>query len=439
MTEIHATSPASAPSPHQLPRHTTPTWEVELLISGVAVFAMLQLPGLLDDWLFALVPRFGDDWRAPLVMAYIYAKGFALVLAATFSLHLLLRARWIALVGTHSVYPAGIDWQRLRMGPIQRAVERARYGDAASAIERADNLSTVVFAFGVMLASMLLVILLALTGLFALVMLVIVALGLDADPSNAFGVCTVLAMLPWILGHQVDRRFGERLSEHSRLRRLLAAVFRFFAPGMGRSANPVLSLVASHGGERRALLLTMVLMLIALGSVGLGYAAMYDPQSFGGYAGFPSFDDGRRTVDSAHYDDQRNPARDRAVPYIRSAIATGPYLRLVVPYQPQRDTRASTAACPAAGARRGDARAEARLVCLQRSYGVLLDDVPLTTLQYELGSDDRTDRPALVAMIDIRALAAGRHELRVMRPPRHPDTARNRGPAADSDRIPFWR
>jgi hypothetical protein len=28
-------------SADNLPRHTTPTWEVELLISGVAVFAML--------------------------------------------------------------------------------------------------------------------------------------------------------------------------------------------------------------------------------------------------------------------------------------------------------------------------------------------------------------------------------------------------------------
>jgi hypothetical protein len=32
-------------SADKLPKHTTPTWEVELLISGVAVFAMMQLPG----------------------------------------------------------------------------------------------------------------------------------------------------------------------------------------------------------------------------------------------------------------------------------------------------------------------------------------------------------------------------------------------------------
>ncbi len=54
-------TPAPAPDRDQLPQHTTPTWEVELLISGVAVFAMLQLPGWLDNQLFALMPRLDSD------------------------------------------------------------------------------------------------------------------------------------------------------------------------------------------------------------------------------------------------------------------------------------------------------------------------------------------------------------------------------------------
>src|SRR3954469_3070174 len=101
------------PVAEQLPRHTTPTWEVELLISGVAVFAMLQLPGWIDDRWFALRPRLDASWLDALIYIYIYAKSGVMVLAVTFVVHLLLRARWIALVGMHSVYPAGIDWDRL--------------------------------------------------------------------------------------------------------------------------------------------------------------------------------------------------------------------------------------------------------------------------------------------------------------------------------------
>ena len=87
--------------PHVLSRRTTPTWEVELLISGVAIFAMLQLPGWLDDAMFALEPRLTDNWRTVTLLFYAYAKSAAIVLATTFVLHLLLRAQWIALIGMH--------------------------------------------------------------------------------------------------------------------------------------------------------------------------------------------------------------------------------------------------------------------------------------------------------------------------------------------------
>ena len=101
----------------QLPRHTTPTWEVELLISGVAVFAMLQLPELLDRTVLEWQPRLVDRWADLLWIDYIYAKSAALILAATFVIHLLMRARWIALVGMLSIYPKGVDWKALRRGP----------------------------------------------------------------------------------------------------------------------------------------------------------------------------------------------------------------------------------------------------------------------------------------------------------------------------------
>ncbi len=39
-------------SSERLPPRTTPTWEMELLISGATVFALFQLPGALDQGLY---------------------------------------------------------------------------------------------------------------------------------------------------------------------------------------------------------------------------------------------------------------------------------------------------------------------------------------------------------------------------------------------------
>ena len=68
-----------------------------------------------------------------------------------------------------------------------------------------------------------------------------------------------------------------------------------------------------------------------------------------------------------------------------------------------------------------------------------LDGTPLQDLQYEIASDPRTDRPALLAMIDVRTLAPGRHELRIARPPRGDSKPGKDDEDPGFDTIPFWR
>jgi hypothetical protein len=109
---------------------------------------------------------------------------------------------------------------------------------------------------------------------------------------------------------------------------------------------------------------------------------------------------------------------------------------LTVPYQPARDAAAMQQSCPDATAvEDADARAGALLRCLAALHPVTLDGIPLAHLRYGAGSDAQTDRPALVAMIDVRSLAPGRHELAIASSsPEGGDTA-----SAAPWIIPFWR
>ena len=416
-----------------LPRDTTPTWEVELLISGVAVFAMLQLPGWLDDRWFALAPRFDATWVQPLEFMYLYAKTAATLLAATFVVHLLLRAHWIAAVGMHSVHPGGIAWDKLRMGPVQREVERARYGTPEAAIERFDNRATTVFAIGVALASLLLVVAIVVPTGLLLMLLGARVLGVPVDGTKALLGGILLALAPSIVAALVDRAWGERFAPESGAHRVLSRIFEAYVRlGFARSGNPTLALFSSRGGRVRTMLLTFVLMTGAVFVAMLGYRAQRDPQRVGQYDAFPkpsaTFAD---AIDPSHYDDQRNPDRDHPVPYIGSAVATGPYLRLVVPYAPRSDAPALARGCPTP-AGKDDVRAAAMLACLRRLHALRLDGTPLP-VEYLVGADPRTDRPALVAMLDIRALAPGRHALEVALAP-----VPGEKPSPASARIVFW-
>ena len=426
----HVAPAAPDPDPGRLPEHTTPTWEVELLISGVAVFAMLQLPGWLDSQLFALTPRLDVHLASITLPLYLYLKSTALVLAVTFALHLTLRANWIALVGLHSVHPDGVLWARLRMGPVQRELEQQRFGSAADSIERADNRATVVFAIGVMLAMRLLLLSALFCVLFGVLLAITTLAGIQIDLFQLFCLCMGAAVLAMVLAQRIDRTRGERLRQGGLPRRVLAGTFRWLARcGIGRRSEGM-ALLSSHGNERIINLLITAAFLILFMAVLLGLDAAKSPLRTGSYAAFPSNPDSTRRIHSAYYDDQRDPRHDAATPYLQSAVIEGPYLKLTVPYQPQHDAPAVRRTCATALALPATpARDDTLLDCLGRLHTVSLDGVPLDTLRYDAGSDPRTSRPALQAMIDVHALAPGRHVLRVSRAPN----------AGASDVIVFWR
>ncbi|HET9817986.1 MAG TPA: hypothetical protein VFP92_02340 [Rhodanobacteraceae bacterium] len=425
-------------SAEQLPRHTTPTWEVELLISGVAVFAMLQLPGWLNERLLFLLPRFADSWRGSLITVFSYAMGAAVILAATFAVHLLLRAYWIALVGMYSVYPGGIRWDRLRMGPIEREVMQRRDGDFAALIERADNRASIVFATGVALAMILLVLTVLVGGMFAVGMALVAALRWQVSPENILMVGLAIVMVPLLLIYGLDRKLGVRLREGDPLRRAMAAGFDLYARLGFANRGGILGVLSSHHGRWRVQGIAMGAVAVCIIGALFGQQAMRQPERFGNYAWFPRFDGASASVlDAAHYDDQRDPLRSPVVPFIQSAEIDGNYIRLTVPFKPGDDAAAMQRHCSAvAKIENADVRAAAALRCLAAWHAVTLDGEPLTGFSYEAGSDPRTDRPALVAMIDVRTLVPGRHQLAVARAA-STDTGRSGSPGPWI--IPFWR
>lgn len=411
-----------------LPRHTTPTWEVELLISGVAVFAMLQLPALLDGYILDWAPRLVDRWAKLLFVIYVYAKSAAIILAVTFVIHLLLRARWIALVGMWSIYPKGVDWNNFRLGPNAREFESKRLGRMEDAIDRADNKATMVFAMGVVLASILCVITLIVGTVVSLSWLLESRMGVNADTRWIMWTAA-FAMVPYGLSIAIDRRFGDRMQPGRFGTRVLRGVLGFYSRiGVGMANNPALALLASHRGRRKTILLIATIFMIATIAASTSYFIARNPDAYGSYDAFPDEDElPTRSVDPAHYDDRRDALRSPITPFIQSMVVIGPYVQLIVPWVPDRDG-------PALDARCGTLPEDAQLKCYAEHVRPVTLDGKLIAPVFDIGEDARTNRPAMVAMIDVRHLPQGRHVLGITLPQhgRH-------DPAPDADFIPFWR
>jgi hypothetical protein len=279
------------------------------------------------------------------------------------------------------------------------------------------------------MALMLLTVSLMVATVFALVSLVLWVSGIHPDSSWVFTIVILLAAGTFGVARRFDRLWGARLAAGGRPARVLAAIFRLYRGlGFGRG-NSIIALLSSRSSERKTALLTFAVLMPVMLAVLFGLNGLRDPEGFGNYARFPF--GATASLDASHYDSMRQPERDPAVPFLQDAVVTGPYARLVVPFLPGRDDAAMRASCPGTA---GDDKAA--LACLQRLHAVALDGKPLAGLHYDAGSDARTTRPALEAMIDVRVLPPGRHELRVART----DASARERAAGESDYvIPFWR
>jgi len=81
------------------------SWELELLISGGAVFSLIQFPEILNEWLRVIrtMTTF-PGYTVILIVSLIGIK----ILTHGFILHLILRSYWLALVCLNYVFPEGI-------------------------------------------------------------------------------------------------------------------------------------------------------------------------------------------------------------------------------------------------------------------------------------------------------------------------------------------
>ncbi|MFT3913764.1 MAG: hypothetical protein QM704_06550 [Anaeromyxobacteraceae bacterium] len=356
-------APPAAAMDH-VPKGTTPTWEMELLLSGATVFGLLQLPGVIDPPFFKLMMRLDDGLGPGVTVLWLYLRTSILTLSATFVVHLALRAYWAALVGMRSVYPGPIRWERLRVGPIQREAVERDLADVEARIEASDNRATRVFGLGVAAAFLILLPLAFVAVGVGLGWAIHRLGGPEATPSTIFAALGVL-IVPFAVLAFVDRRLGKRIGP-GRLRRGLASAFRaYYRIGFGGAANPLVALFQSAEGTARTMFILVGTMVLAIVLVMNQFRAAMGDETVGDYAGLPEDDAGALQSSSPqHYASQRQPGLVLPVPYIPDRVVKGPYVELLraVPPRPPRARDARGVRRGGVGGRaRGPARRGARL------------------------------------------------------------------------------
>src|SRR5205085_1876482 len=147
---------------------TSPTWELELLISGAVLFALFQLPPALNGFFARIEPHATSAMMSVLLIVQLYVEAIVYALTASFVVHLIGRAYWVGLVGLHSVFPKGVRWENFKSGPVALQVYRKRLVSLPAIISRTDNFCSVIFSFAFLLV-LLFAFTVCLTGAYSII------------------------------------------------------------------------------------------------------------------------------------------------------------------------------------------------------------------------------------------------------------------------------
>lgn len=450
-------APHHALPTERMPGATTPTWEIELLVSGAVVFSLLQMPGALDTLFQQWSPRLVAEWMTLVFLGYVYLKAAALALVCTFIAHLITRGYWVALVGLRSVYPDGIRWDKVRNGPNYRAEAQRVTPKLIELIDASDNFASLIFAFGAMLVLMTLISFLFVTPALAVTTLVVWLTKMRWDA--VFFCVLSVTFAPLLFAVTFDSTLGKRVPESHWSSRLVRRFYRLYNRlPMSRLTNGMMLTFTSNVGARKGTAMVVIAIWTVI-SVAM-YSALVARGSLtvGNYAFFPD-QPGARLLDPRHYARTRTDGlRYSTMPFIEDDVVDSQarYLRLFVPYDPNRhgfamETRCTGIGEKPKGGRDADPAVEAAwrtgvLDCLASFQPVWLDDAKLD-VQYEFATDPGSDLRGMIAHIPVTGLATGRHELVIPRLPvrmRAPSDPTDRDPKQPGERpdppyrIPFW-
>ena len=232
MTELPATQPSLPPQEQEKLRElTSQSWNLELVISGAALVAILQLPDLLDQafdyFRFNLMSQTAGFQGIIPSLAYSMMKATAYVLFVAFLINFVMRAFWVGLVGLLAVYPSGIHYDRLPFTtPYAQERMANELGPLDRYILRLDRRCNIVFGLAFLLVFLLMFVafsyLLVLFGYSILQPVVppeawkvikIAAYGLMA----LYFIASIVLSLPRVRAHPTGMKLHYQFSSFSKL------------------------------------------------------------------------------------------------------------------------------------------------------------------------------------------------------------------------------
>lgn len=435
-TKASPAAGAEPAAPHRLRRWLDDvhrrTWELELLLSGAVVFALLKLPGRVDAAYARLDAGLGGTLEMAAFLGWYYVKLILYTLIAAFLVHLVARAYWVGVVGLDAVFPRGPRLDRLDGGPITRDLYRRILPSLKRQITVADRFSSAVFSFAFAVTAIF-VLSIAYGLLLGGVSLAVSRLAFGGERfGQVFQVLLLVIFVPLAVLPLVDRIAGARLLARggrapALLGRLLGVSFRLTG---GPLVGPIMTTLVTNVRKQLFYGIFFASFIVLAGIFLVRDVLMRnDALSLSSHHYLPP-DAGALEVDARHYDDRRPAGEPSFLPSIPGEVVEGPYLRLFVPLPADWTEEAVAEHCAGLApiaegglhlARPSDPPPEPEglapvLACLGTLHRIELDGAAIAP-DFFFHSDPANGVRGLLARLPVAGLAPGPHLLVLRRRP----------------------
>ena len=428
------------------------TYEMELLISGAVVFGLIHLPPVIERISTSFLAGLEGNLSLIGFMGQVYLQLVLYGLIAVFVLHLAMRGFWVGLLGLESVFPEGIRWDRVKLGPAMIKRYRAGIDSLAATIEKVDDLCSLIFSFGFLVTFIWIyfVIFLVAAGAFAFGFSWLFLGG--RGTATVFWIVAGLIFGIPVMAELIDKTLGPRVRPGGAGERIIGQMVRIhYAVAPLRLIGATQLTLSSNLSNTKVsaviviAMLAMAFLQISGGVLGEGIVR-FDSLTY--------FPDSLREqgMDPGHYRSLRGPnAVEPLTPTIQDDMVTEPYLKLFIPYNPRRHNRLLAEACPSLqrlskdgldagrGTKLEDIQVQDAAACLGSLFSISLDGEGVQDMHFDFTIEQDTGLEGVVAFLPIDGLDHGRHELMILAPsrPRQKDKD-NKTPQPVRHLIPFW-
>ncbi len=340
--------PASQLTPEEqdkLRELTTQSWNLELAISGVAMFAILQLPDLLESAFGYLRYNYmtHTDGVAAMLpsLAYSLIRATFHVLFAAFLANFVMRAFWVGLVGLLAVFPSGIHYDRI---PFSTPYAQQRMADELGPLDRyilwLDKRCNIVFALAFQFVFFLIVV----AVLYILGLLIYLTVQPNVPAEVWFGVKIALGTLVAVFYIAIIVLSQKKIKETPRgiqFNYRLTKLMQSMMLGTHRHTSYVTNTFYSHIRPGKLFQTFALFMVVFFVTFIIEYTA--DLSRATGQSLFNNRHLYSARIDSlyinpAAYDSQRPEGAFVDMASIQSDVVREPYLRLFIAYPKALDT-----------------------------------------------------------------------------------------------------